>query len=79
MMVMAPNTSDPSVLRRVFTRARELFEEIRRVGVGGDRFDILSMGMSNDYEIAIECGSNMVRVGSSIFGKPAIEEAPDEE
>jgi PLP dependent protein len=79
MMVMAPNTNDPSVLRRVFTRARELFEEIRRAGVGGDRFDILSMGMSNDYEIAIECGSNMVRVGSSIFGKPAIEEAPDEE
>lgn len=79
LMVMAPNTGDADTLRRVFTRARELFEEIRRIGVGGDRFDILSMGMSNDYEIAIECGSNMVRVGSAIFGKPAIEEGADEE
>lgn len=79
LMVMAPNTEDRDVLKRTFTRARELFDEIRRVGVGGDRFDILSMGMSNDYEVAIECGSNMVRVGSAIFGKPAIEEAADEE
>jgi pyridoxal phosphate enzyme (YggS family) len=79
MMVMAPHTDDKDVLRRTFTRARELFEEIRRVGVGGDRFDILSMGMTNDYESAIECGSNMVRVGSAIFGKPAMEEGPDDE
>ncbi len=79
LMVMAPNTDDREVLRRTFTRARELFEEVRRSNVGGDRFDILSMGMTNDYEIAIECGSNMVRVGSAIFGKPAIEESADDE
>lgn len=78
MMVMAPNTQDADALKRVFHRSRELFEEIRRLGVGGDRFDILSMGMSNDYELAVECGSNMVRIGSAIFGKPAIEEAEDD-
>lgn len=79
MMVMAPNTSDRDVLKRTFTRARELFDEIKRAGFGGDRFDILSMGMTNDYEVAIECGSNMVRVGSAIFGKPAIEESTDDD
>jgi PLP dependent protein len=79
LMVMAPNTSDRNVLMRTFTRARELFDEIRKAGLGGDRFDILSMGMSNDYEIAIECGSNMVRIGSEIFGKPAIEEPLEDE
>jgi PLP dependent protein len=56
-----------------------LFEEIRAAGVAGERFDILSMGMSNDFEVAIECGSNMVRVGSAIFGAGAREsgEEPD--
>ena len=79
LMCMAPYTDDQAEIRSVFTRCRELFDDIRRAGLGGDRFDILSMGMSNDYEIAIECGSNMVRVGSAIFGKPAIEEPADDE
>jgi PLP dependent protein len=79
IMCMAPLTGDAGTLRSVFDRARELFEEIRRSGAGGDRFDLLSMGMSNDYELAIECGSNMVRVGSAIFGAPAIEEPADDE
>jgi pyridoxal phosphate enzyme (YggS family) len=79
LMVMAPNTEDRGLLQRTFTRARELFDEIRRAGLGGDRFDILSMGMTNDYEVAIECGSNMVRIGSAIFGKPAIEEGGEDE
>jgi uncharacterized pyridoxal phosphate-containing UPF0001 family protein len=37
------------------------------------------MGMSNDYETAIECGANLVRVGSAIFGAPAIPDADDDE
>lgn len=73
LMCMAPHTGSLDDARRVFTRCREIFDEIRalRSDIAGDRFDILSMGMSGDYEVAIECGSNMVRVGSAIFGEPA--------
>ena len=73
LMCMAPMADDPETVRPVFERCRELLEEIRSDGLGGDRFDILSMGMSNDFEVAIECGANLVRVGSAIFG-PAAEE-----
>ena len=71
-MAPAPKPGEPANLddaRRVFIRCQELFEEIRALGSGGTRFDILSMGMSDDFEVAIECGSNMVRVGSAIFGE----------
>jgi len=69
LMCMAPNTGSIDDARRTFTRCKEIFDEIRALGVGGERFDILSMGMSGDYEVAIECGSNLVRVGSAIFGE----------
>lgn len=68
LMCMAPIAEDPETVRPVFERCRELFEDLRREGVGGARFDVLSMGMSNDFEVAIECGANVVRVGSAIFG-----------
>ena len=71
LMCMAPLTDDPETVRSVFERCRELAEDIRADGLGGDQFDILSMGMSNDFEVAIECGANLVRVGSAIFGPPA--------
>jgi pyridoxal phosphate enzyme (YggS family) len=74
LMTMAPLNESPESLRPVFERTRELFDEIRRSGAGGERFDILSMGMSNDFEVAIECGANMVRVGTAIFGN---ERPPD--
>ena len=69
MMCMAPAVDDPEQVRPIFRRAKELFDDIARTGVTGDRFDILSMGMSSDYEVAIECGANMVRVGTGIFGE----------
>lgn len=69
LMCMAPLVEDPETVRPVFTRCKELFDDLRRIGCGGDRFDILSMGMSNDFEVAIECGANLVRVGSAIFGE----------
>jgi PLP dependent protein len=78
LMCMAPLTSEAAQSRIVFDRGRELFEEIRKLGVAGDRFDILSMGMSHDFEAAIECGANMVRVGSAIFGDAARESSEDE-
>ena len=67
LMCMAENTDDISRVRGAFERCHELFEEIRRIGGGGDDFDILSMGMSNDFKVAIECGSNCIRVGSIVF------------
>lgn len=73
LMTMAPHDDDPATARRAFDRCRELFEDIRSDGIAGAHFDILSMGMSNDYEIAIECGANIVRVGSAIFGDPPTE------
>ncbi len=69
MMTMAPYGEDPERARPAFERLRELFEEARRIGLGGEHFNILSMGMSGDYQVAIEEGSNMVRVGSGIFGE----------
>ncbi len=69
LMCMAPLVEDPEKSRPVFQRGRELFEDIVRSGAAGDRFDILSMGMSSDFEVAIECGANMVRVGTAIFGE----------
>lgn len=67
LMCMAEDTVDVDVLRAKFTRCQELFEETKRLGGGGENFNILSMGMSNDFEIAIECGSNCIRIGSAIF------------
>ena len=75
LMCMAPLVDDPRLARPTFERFRELFEDICSAGVGGDRFDILSMGMSNDFEVAIECGANIVRIGTAIFGEPPPEEA----
>lgn len=77
MMCMAPIGEDPEAARPVFTRAKELFDEIQRQGVA-ERFDILSMGMTSDFEVAVECGANMVRVGSAIFGAPSEGDSPDE-
>lgn len=68
MMTMAPHSESPEDSRFTFERARECFEEIRDAGIASGQFTILSMGMSNDFEVAIECGSNLVRIGSTIFG-----------
>lgn len=66
VMGIATNTDDETVIRRDFDTLRHCFEALRPVF--GEAFDTLSMGMSHDYRLAVECGSTMVRVGSSIFG-----------
>ena len=66
LMVMASNTNEKSIIRSEFAHAKKIFDEINN---GDISFEILSMGMSNDYKIAIECGSNMIRLGSLIFGE----------
>ena len=64
---MAPFSENPEDSRSVFSRCQELFEEMQGEEVSGEAFNILSMGMSNDFEVAIECGANVVRVGSALF------------
>jgi pyridoxal phosphate enzyme (YggS family) len=67
LMTIGPMTDDTARLRAAFRATRELFE--RGKEIAGDDFNILSMGMSADFEIAIEEGANMVRLGTAIFGR----------
>jgi hypothetical protein len=69
---------DEDETRFAFMRCRELFEELRADNVGEGRFNILSMGMSNDFELAIECGANCLRIGSAIFGDTSGDDADED-
>ena len=69
LMTMAPFTDDELLLRKVFKTLYNLKEDISKRNYQHISMDFLSMGMTNDYEIAIEEGSNMVRVGTGIFGE----------
>lgn len=66
VMTIATNTDDEAIIRRDFQRIRDIFEELKPRF--GDSFDTLSIGMSDDYPIALEYGSTMVRIGTAIFG-----------
>ncbi|MBQ6582343.1 MAG: YggS family pyridoxal phosphate-dependent enzyme [Mogibacterium sp.] len=70
LMCIPPYAEDPEESRPYFRACRELFESLQSAGLPEDRaqIDTLSMGMSGDFEVAIEEGSTIVRVGSSIFG-----------
>lgn len=74
LMTMAPLTGDHSIIRQTFERTRELYEEIVSNRICGPRFRELSMGMSNDFELGIEAGATLVRIGSLLF--EGIELAP---
>jgi pyridoxal phosphate enzyme (YggS family) len=67
IMTMAPLTHNQDVIRSCFIRAHELFVEIKGERIVGPAFRELSMGMSNDYETAVESGSTILRVGSAVF------------
>lgn len=69
LMVIAPLEADPEEARPYFTEGKRLYDRIA-AEVHTDRIDFkyLSMGMTNDFEVAVEEGSNMVRVGTAIFG-----------
>lgn len=72
LMTLAMFTEDAARVRACFVRLRELRDELRQSAPGGMSFDELSMGMSGDYEIAIEEGATVVRVGQAIFGARAL-------
>lgn len=69
IMAMASLTDDNSQIQREFTLARNAFELLRdEFFAHQPLFDIVSMGMSDDWRIAVDCGSTMVRIGTAIFG-----------
>ena len=69
VMTMAPFDADEATLRRVFAGARDARDVLRRAGCAADE---LSMGMSNDFELAVEEGATCVRLGTVLFGaRPA--------
>jgi uncharacterized pyridoxal phosphate-containing UPF0001 family protein len=68
-MGMASFTDDINIIKDEFKKLKFLFDKYSSASFNLSAFNILSMGMSNDYKIAIEEGSNMVRTGSLLFGK----------
>jgi hypothetical protein len=68
LMTVGTFTDDEGEVRRCFRELRELGEKAGALGLAGVEMKHLSMGMSSDYRIAIEEGSNMVRIGTAIFG-----------
>ena len=68
LMTVAPNVKNPEENRKIFTEMKKLSVDIAKKNIDNIIMSILSMGMSNDYNIAVEEGANMVRVGTSIFG-----------
>jgi pyridoxal phosphate enzyme (YggS family) len=68
LMGMATFTNNEKHIKQEFTHLKAIFDTIQIQSVPTLAFSILSMGMSGDYKLAIDCGSTMIRVGSSIFG-----------
>ena len=68
LMTMAANSPDPAEVRACFRALRELRDQLRQDAIAGVSLDRLSMGMSGDFELAIEEGSTEVRIGTAIFG-----------
>ena len=68
LMTIAPFVENPEKNRPIFAALRKLSVDIRHKNVDNSNVSILSMGMTNDYEVAIEEGATMVRVGTGIFG-----------
>ncbi|WP_408070875.1 YggS family pyridoxal phosphate-dependent enzyme [Butyrivibrio sp. JL13D10] len=69
LMTIAPYTEDPESNRVYFKGLYELMEALKKENIEGTQLDTLSMGMTGDYEVAIEEGATFVRVGTGIFGE----------
>lgn len=69
LMTIAPYDEDVEKVRPVFRQLKKKFDELAQMNIPNTEMKYLSMGMSNDYNIAIEEGANMIRVGTAIFGK----------
>jgi pyridoxal phosphate enzyme (YggS family) len=69
LMVLPPFVADPEAVRPYFVRLRELLEDCHRRGVIAPASSELSMGMSHDFDVAVEEGATMVRIGTALFGE----------
>lgn len=69
LMGMATFTENQEQIKKEFQHLKQIFDKYKQISAFNFNLSILSMGMSGDYKLAIECGSNMVRIGSSIFGE----------
>ena len=68
LMTMGPMTPDPEDSRPYFRKSKKIFEKINKLNLPNVNLTTLSMGMSESYQVAIEEGANMVRLGRVIFG-----------
>lgn len=68
LMTIGMFTDDEQIIRSCFRKLKEIFEQIKQEDIQGISMQYLSMGMTNDFEIAIAEGANIVRIGSAIFG-----------
>ena len=68
LMGMATFTENQNQIEKEFSHLKSIFDKINKLSIINYQLSILSMGMSGDYQLAISCGSTMVRIGSSIFG-----------
>ena len=68
LMTMGPRVGDPERIRPYFKKTKNVFDKIKSLNLPNINMKTLSMGMSNSYKIAIEEGSNMVRLGTIVFG-----------
>ena len=68
LMTIAPFVEDPEENRSIFADLHKLYIDIKKKNHDNDTVSVLSMGMTNDYEVAIEEGATMVRIGTGIFG-----------
>lgn len=68
LMTMGPFFGDPEALRPYFRRTKEIFDKIKALNLPETDLKYLSMGMSDSYRVAIEEGSNMIRLGTIVFG-----------
>jgi hypothetical protein len=72
LMTVPPYNEDPERSRPYFRQMRELFDQLASRNIPAVRMEVLSMGMSHDFEVAIEEGSTCVRIGTAIFGERPI-------
>lgn len=68
LMGMATFTDNQNQIKKEFTHLKTIFDKLQVMKTTNCQLNTISMGMSGDYQLAIDCGSTMVRIGSSIFG-----------
>ena len=74
LMTIAPNVENPEENRKHFKKLYQLYVDIKRKNIDNGTMSVLSMGMTGDFEVAVEEGATMIRVGTGIFGSRQIGE-----